>query len=449
MKFLKILIFSILPFWGFSQFSILPSIGVGDLPMDSDSICKIPLANYLNFDTLGLIDGDTVFNFNLYSIEGNEINLEQLLEQGKPVLLISGSYTCIKFRNKVTVMNELLAEYGEDIYICIIYTVEAHPLGHISPYFGVENVTQANINENILYPQPTTYGERKDLAQIMLDSLNIDVPVFIDGPCNDWWLNYGQAANNAHLIDVDGTVFSKHGWFDRQGNDIYCDIINLLYDIDDCVEPEYTGNFEFSLTSDTIAMGIPEETIFIYGELVNDSNNPVEIEVVRLEENLPLNWSTSICLDICYPPEVDTVTFVLDSGEVQAYTMYFYTDEIPGQGMVKMNFYNLIDNENLFTQNMYAETQLTSTSNTNKNFALDLFPNPATDILQLSIDQKILDTASPTYAYFYTSEGKEVLSVQIQETNQAIDISQLNNGIYYCLIENDKYSFNKSLRVIK
>jgi len=423
MKVLQIYLFMLIPFLGYTQFNLLPSIGIGNLPMDSDSICEIPLVTNINFDTLGLIAGDTAYNFNLYSLEGNEINLEQILEQGKPILLISASYTCSRFREKETVINELLTEHGEDIYICIVYTVEAHPLGDISPYFGVENVPPLNFNKNILYPQPTTYGERKNLVQIMLDSMNIDVPVFIDGPCNDWWLNYGQAANNAHLIDIDGTIFSKHGWFDRQDNDIHCDIINLLYDIDDCVEPEYTGSFEFSINSDSIGIGVPEETIFVYGELSNNSNNPVEIEVRRLEESLPIDWATSICLDVCYPPEVDSLTFVLNSGETQEYTMYFYTNEIPNQGMVKMNFRNLIDDENLFTQNMYAETQLTNITRVPKEFIFDLFPNPATDILQLNIDTKILNNSSTTYAYFYNSTGKEVLNIQIQNSNQAIDIS--------------------------
>ena len=37
--------------------------------------------------------------------------------------------------------------------------------------------------------------------------------ILVDAPGNDWWLNFGQAPNNAYLILTDGKVHSKQGWF--------------------------------------------------------------------------------------------------------------------------------------------------------------------------------------------------------------------------------------------
>lgn len=264
-----------------------------------------------------------------------------------------------------------------------------------------------------------------------------------------WWLNYGHSPNNAYLIDKDGTIFSKHGWFNQQGHDIKCDIIELLYGNNDCEEPENTGNFEFSLNSDVLGTGLPEETIFVYGELNNYSDNPVEIEVRRLEENLPMGWATSICLDVCYPPDVDSTTFVLGSGETQAYTMYFYTNNILGQGMVKMSFQNLLHKENLYTQDMYAETQFTTSIEIEKNIIIDLFPNPTADIIHLNFDEKFLNVSSPTYVFIYNSIGTEVLKIQLREPNQKIDLSSFDNGNYYCYVKNEQFIINKSFLILK
>jgi hypothetical protein len=195
-----------------------PFIGQNAIPGDSTAVCPIPLAidpgNF--FELPGLHAGDTIPDFKLYTIANDSMQIGQLLADGKPVLLIGGNYTCPKYRNHLDELNDLQSTYGSQVHIFVIYTVEAHPADpDISPYKGEVWELNSNINQGIVYHQPVTYLERKNVAAEMLTALDIQVPVLIDGPCNEWWESFALAPNPAFLISPQGTIFKKQGWFDN------------------------------------------------------------------------------------------------------------------------------------------------------------------------------------------------------------------------------------------
>jgi len=203
------------------QLNLKPSIGLTSLPADNEAICNpnIPeaiTANDNSFNNIGIVVGQTIPHFKLYKINGDSLDIETELLKGKPVVLISSSYTCPVYRGKVNSINNLVAQFGNKISFFIIYTPEAHPKTDISPYFGYIATNQININEGILYRQETTYGQRKTTVSEMLTAMpNTNAPVLLDGPCNKWWTTFGPAPNMAYLITTEGTVYAKHGWFDK------------------------------------------------------------------------------------------------------------------------------------------------------------------------------------------------------------------------------------------
>lgn len=79
-----------------------------------------------------------------------------------------------------------------------------------------------------MYRQPIIYADRLKIVEDLLNAYNLEVPVFIDGPCNEWWLHFGPAPNNATLIDATGIVRIKHAWFDREPDNILCELKNIL-----------------------------------------------------------------------------------------------------------------------------------------------------------------------------------------------------------------------------
>jgi hypothetical protein len=288
-----------------AQIYLKPSIGVSTLPLDMDTICTIP--NYTgSFYTSGLANNDTAYDFTLFDRNNNAITLSQLCATGKPTLIVNGSYTCPVFRGKIPQINQVLATYGNAINVLIVYTVEAHPT-NISPYFGFVNTGAANINAGILYAQPQTYLERKNIVDSLLSQYALNATVYLDAPCQNWWNTYGPAPNNAYIINPNGIVYKKHGWFDKYPDNIFCDLDTLLnVNSGKCNSINNTGTFSLQMISNDTVLGTAGSTIYASLDLINNSSQSVLVKVAKLAENYDIDWESSFCTDVCYPISVDT-----------------------------------------------------------------------------------------------------------------------------------------------
>lgn len=218
----------------FAQPVLKPSIGLSSLPADNTPICNIVCANY-NINTEGLPAGDTIPQFQFYTLTGTPYDAQSLLSSGKPLCIVAGSFTCPIWRGKITDLNNLIATYGSQVNFLVVYVVEAHPnTPDVSPYSCNVWTTSQNQTENVLYLQPTTYGDRKTVATDMINNTcgcmqTFNCPMVIDGPCNEYWTTFGEAPNNAYLINpLNGTIYCKHGWFNQAPNDMGTCISSLL-----------------------------------------------------------------------------------------------------------------------------------------------------------------------------------------------------------------------------
>ncbi len=267
-------------------------------------------------------------------------------------------------------INRLQASYGNDVRIIIVYTLEAHPITDISTYFGFVNPGRKNQDEGILYRQPTTYGERLAIVDDMLAAMSFEVPVYVDGPCNDWWEIYGYAPNNAYLIDTDGTITAKHGWFNRSPHDMESDIRELLGDEPIDGGDSGVGSFSFTMDSERIVRGNPDDVIYSYGMLKNTGDVPVTIDILRRVMRMPEGWETSLCTDICLSPHVDSTSLELAPGAEQSFTLYVYTnaDATPSDtARVSILFRNAADPQQSVRQSFGAVIAPTSSVATEPN----------------------------------------------------------------------------------
>ena len=269
-----ILIAFVLPLLIKAQVQLLPSIGIGSLPNDTDSVCPIvPRAQGNPWTQVHV--GDTMADFTLWDINGDSVTLSELLNSGKRVLMVAGSYTCPIFRNHMPDLNAVAAQFGNQIECFAVYEVEAHPTGSPQPSSG-------NLNpSNPPYNQPNTNGERKSNLQDLLNGANgppagnyipvpVSVPIYIDGPCNEWW-QYYNGPNNAYLIDTNGVLFAYHNWFNNSNppngpsTNIWCDIDSLLgVNSGGCSQVTgLNGTFDFQLksTSTVTSYGNPGDII--------------------------------------------------------------------------------------------------------------------------------------------------------------------------------------------
>lgn len=232
MKFSKVFVVFLLFFASLMQAQVvLPyAINKEGLPADTAKLAFSVTEGGVTpgfFATCGIQQDEIAPDFVLYDTAGVPCQLSKLLADGKPVLLIAASYTCPQSRRNIRERLDILDKnFGEKVNIRLIYTIEAHPADpDICPYTGDVFTTGANMRENVILGQPTTYGQRKEMAKKLIDKFNIHVPVLIDSPGNAWWLNYGPAPNNAYLISPRGMVYRKYGWLE---NPNFIDDVNML-----------------------------------------------------------------------------------------------------------------------------------------------------------------------------------------------------------------------------
>lgn len=429
------------PFCLSAQVTLLPSIGISSLPADSTPLCAIPTFTG-NYDTTGISEGDTLSDFTLYDLSGGPVHLGTELAAGKPILMVAGSYTCPVFRNKIDEINQVISTYGNDLKVLVIYTVEAHPDQDISPYFGVVNTGNTNLQAGILYRQPTTYGERKIIAQDLLDSLPLNCPLLIDGPCDEWWSHYGPAPNNAYLVDTNGVVFAKHGWFDKYPDDIFCDIDSLLGNPTNCGVVA-NGDFEFYLTSANGVTGQVNTTLSATANLVNTGSRDVVIGMKKLMVDLPADWSASICTDVCYPSTVDSASFYLAAGDTQKYTMYFYTGATPDTGRIRMGFRNENNPQNSYMQIFWGVTD-SSLVGVPESLPVNIepvkiFPHPFQEEVTIRIPTAWVNTYAEVEVAIFDAQGRRVRERSFMGQSEMIlsDFGEVA-GIYSYLIIGDQ-----------
>lgn len=168
------------------------------------------------FEKQGPKPGSAAPVFTLKTIEGKTVNAVDLWKD-KPLVLMTGSYTCPVFRNKAAAYEELAKQYGDRVNFLLIYVIEAHPKGDPSPYRGAEWVTPANEEAGILLAQPKTMEQRIEYASTCAKNVHCSVPMVIDSIDNPTWKAYGSAPNCAYLIGTDGKIVAQQGWFLRDG----------------------------------------------------------------------------------------------------------------------------------------------------------------------------------------------------------------------------------------
>jgi hypothetical protein len=451
-RYFFLLIFITFNFSFLGQVQLKPSIGISSLPNDADSVCSIIPRNQGN-PWIPVAVGDTMADFKLYNLNGDSVTLSSVLNSGKRALIVSGSYTCPIFRDHMNNLNDVAAQFGNQIECFVVYVVEAHPTGSPMPSSGNINPT------NPPYFQPATYGERKAIVSDLLNGVGsgqyvpvtVNVPVYIDGPCNEWW-NYYDSPNKAYLVDTNGVVFAYHSWFHNSNppngppTNIWCDIDSLLgVNSGGCnTVTSLGGTFDFQLNASSVGYGAPGDVIDVFGKIINTSNDGVKVKINRMTNNLPSpSWESSMCITVCLPTNQDTVSVIVAAGDTVDFSMHFFTDPSmlsADTGRVKIRFHNMNGSQQNVDQWFRGVTrETTSFENIFDNNNLLLYPNPTTELIFLEYDGQI----GPISIEIYDISGKLV-----KTTNSTIiSFKDFPDGLYIIkLISGD---FIKQVRVIK
>lgn len=183
--------------------------------------------NKMDFSNLGLQKGQKMEQGNLQTLQGKSFQVKEGKNK-RPMLLISGSYTCDITRGNLLAIDSLFEKYKKVADVFLVNTLEAHPLSSQSPYSAepIPWLAQDNLKAGISAEQPRTMEERHLLAEKWIDEQKIKTPVLLDGAKNEFWNQAGQAPNMSILFSEDGVVIFKQPWF--EGKELETAIVEVL-----------------------------------------------------------------------------------------------------------------------------------------------------------------------------------------------------------------------------
>ena len=110
-------------------------------------------------------------------------------------------------------LDELAKRTGDRAHFLCVYIKEAHPTdGSQAP---------SNVDDGILYAQPTTDDERAEIAAACMLRYNFSFPMVLDNMTNEVEANYIAMPERLYVLDADGRVRWKCGlgphYFDAGG----------------------------------------------------------------------------------------------------------------------------------------------------------------------------------------------------------------------------------------
>lgn len=283
---------------GYSQVTyenaMTENLGWPSMPLDSDPIA--PLENYgeLNDFSGGYNIGDTVADFTVYDFLGHSLTLSEQLTGDKPVIIMSSSVSCIRFRNlfdttietqETTAARTFINEHIDDFNWIFIYNLEAHPSDGNCP----SNCPTTETLDSAVTQGPDYGYRRYSMHDWETHGSPYDFPftMYADNPDNGIYNNYFRRAFGIVVLSCEGVVLQRGDWanqFITFQSDFLTSLTTQTYQQCEVIEEEEE---EEDLVGEE--MGIEEEE---GEEVVGITSNIEDTFVVYpnpFENNLQLN----------------------------------------------------------------------------------------------------------------------------------------------------------------
>jgi hypothetical protein len=189
----------------------------------------------------------------------------------------------------------------------------------------------------------------------------------------------------------------------------------------------HTQSFSFYLLTDTLVLGQPAgDDIVVEGNIVNNTNTDIEVDIIRRENNLPAGWYSYLCTDICLSPFQDSTRLYLTALQTQNIKLSF----MPGPQIDTANclivFRSVAGSPETMNKRMYGATNSAAgLSSQTEAQRLKVYPNPASDVLMISSTRRL------NHIEVLDLTGQQVFETAGQGHSSAhVNISALPQGIY-------------------
>ena len=187
----------------------------------------------------------------------------------------------------------------------------------------------------------------------------------------------------------------------------------------------------------------------------NNTNNGVNIKVVKNEILLLEGAESYFCWDSCYLSSVDTSAISIyipagNSSTDDAFAGHFEINETNGVSIVEYTFYNMdFPDENVkIVVNYDASPAAIAENILNRMRVSEIYPNPAENFVSINYDMPVeVELANVKIVNILGSVVKEQ-QIRTGNNKMTLDISDLNGGIYfYSIFVNGEIFSTKKLLV--
>ena len=118
--------------------------------------------------------------------------------QGKPTVLVFGSYSCPNFRKASPVLNDLAQKLAGQVSFVQVYIREAHAAGQWQ--------STVNERESVELAMPSSMDQKNGYAQMCSRKLHLRFPAVVDGLDNAAEKAYAAWPSHVYVIGADGKV---------------------------------------------------------------------------------------------------------------------------------------------------------------------------------------------------------------------------------------------------
>ncbi|HEY6436972.1 MAG TPA: T9SS type A sorting domain-containing protein [Ignavibacteriaceae bacterium] len=188
----------------------------------------------------------------------------------------------------------------------------------------------------------------------------------------------------------------------------------------------------------------PGTEIIFEAEITNLTSMDQTVFLVRTINDLPAGWTTSLCFDLCFSSEVDSIATTstygstpLAPGETRVVSVHFFSDNTVATGTCQLQAGTFHDPENRITHNFIATTDPSvsvNESNLPNSYNLSQnYPNPFNPSTRISYN---VGDPGLVQLKIFNSLGVEVATLvneQQYSGNYEVDFnaSRLSSGVYF------------------
>ena len=200
-------------------------------------------------------------------------------------------------------------------------------------------------------------------------------------------------------------------------------------------------NFTYT-NIDMAKSGNPGDELIFQAQLINSTSSSITLRVTRQQNvmNDAPTWTSAFCMDVCYLPSTDSVTYTFVAQDTVEFSFHMYTSSTPDHASAIMRWKNTGNPSNTFDQEFFGSTDGTSAVNEagGPTAQVSIYPMPlkSNDIFAMNISG--ISKADAATLVVYNIYGSEVASRPVIDGVNLLSLD-LPGGVYaYSIISGGK-----------